>query len=159
MERCRALAEEISRSFRHKTPLFLSILNGSFIFASDLVRHFDFPLEISFIKLSSYKKTQSSGQVTEIIGLPEQMEGRHVIILEDIIDTGNTISYILDKIDGYHVASISIAAMFLKPNTFKNKFAVQYVGFEIPDNFAVGYGLDYDGFGRNLRGLYQLKNS
>lgn len=157
-ERCFQLAEEIGRQYRGKTPLFLSVLNGSFIFTSDLIRCLDFSLEINFIKLSSYESTQSTGLVKEIIGIPPQIKDRHVIILEDIVDTGNTINYLLQKLKEHSAASIAIAAMFLKPEIFKNKFPVQYVGFEIPDEFVVGYGLDYDGFGRNLKDLYQLKN-
>jgi hypoxanthine phosphoribosyltransferase len=156
--RCAILAEEIKCQYKDKNPLFLSVLNGSFVFSSDLIRHFDFPMEIHFIKLASYDKTQSTGNVKEILGLPTDLANRHVIILEDIVDTGNTLKYLMQKMSEHNAASIEIAAMFMKPEIFKNKYPVQYVGFEIPDKFVVGYGLDYDGFGRNLKDLYQLKN-
>jgi hypoxanthine phosphoribosyltransferase len=156
-ERCAVLAEEIAKQYRDKNPLFLSVLNGSFIFTADLIRCFDFSLEVSFIQLSSYEKTQSSGLVRETIGMPSHIRGRHVIILEDIVDTGNTLQFLIQKLKGFEVSSVAIAAMFLKPDVFKNRFLVQYVGFNIPNNFVVGYGLDYDGYGRNLKGLYQLK--
>ncbi len=158
-DKCAELAERISSEFKDKNPLFISVLNGSFVFTSDLIRYFDFPLEISFIKVSSYVQTKSSGNVKEVIGMPPHMDGRHIIILEDIVDTGSTLKFLLNKLTQYKPFSVSIAAMFLKPDIFDNKFPVEYVGFEIPDRFVVGYGLDYDGMGRNLKDLYQLKTN
>jgi len=156
-KRCKELGGQITADYKDKDPLFLSVLNGSFMFLSDLIRHVEFTMEINFIKLASYLKDKSSGAVQEIIGITGEIEGRHILVIEDIVDTGTTCKYLSGKLMEKKAASVSIAAMFLKPDVFLNQYPVKYVGFEIPNQFVVGYGLDYDGYGRNLRDLYQLK--
>lgn len=157
-ERCKELGRVITADFKDKDPLFLSVLNGSFMFLSDLIRYVGFNMEINFIKLASYQKDQSSGDVKEIIGITGELAGRHVLVIEDIVDTGTTCRYLRMMLQDKKAASVSIAAMFLKPDMFLNQYPVKYVGFEIPNQFVVGYGLDYDGYGRNLKDLYQIKH-
>jgi len=149
------LAEQINRDYQDRNPLFLGILNGAFIFAADLLRNLSFSAEISFVRLSSYQKSQSSGKVKVLFGLQEKVEGRDIIILEDIVDTGNTIKYLFSELESYHPKTIEIASLLLKPDVFDNSFSVKYVGKEIPNKFVIGYGLDYDGFGRNLKEIYK----
>lgn len=158
-DRCRVLAKDITNDFRGKDPLFLSVLNGSFMFLSDLIRHIDFNMEINFIKVASYEKTSSSGEVKEVIGINYDIRDRHILIIEDIVDTGTTCHYLMRTLEEKKAASVSIASMFLKPDVFQRQYPVKYIGFEIPNQFVVGYGLDYDGYGRNLKDLYQLKDS
>lgn len=155
-KRVAELANEINIDYEGLTPLFLGILNGSFIFASDLFRQITIPAEISFIKLASYKGTTSTGNVITAIGLEENVTGRHVIILEDIIDTGKTLHTFLPQIVQQNAASVKIASFLSKPSARVYGVNSDYTGFEIPDNFVVGYGLDYDGYGRNLPDLYTL---
>jgi hypoxanthine phosphoribosyltransferase len=154
--RVEALGAEISKDYAGKRPLIIAILNGSFIFASDLFRCLDIDAEISFIKLASYKGTSSTGHVVTAIGMEEQLGGRHVIILEDIVDTGKTLHAFLPEIKQRGPASLKIASFLSKPEARLHEIQVDYVGFEIPNNFVVGYGLDYDGLGRNLPELYTL---
>ena len=137
-------------------PLFVGILNGSFIYASDFVRHFPRPCEVSFVKLSSYKGTKSEGAVQELIGLNSNLKGRTVIVLEDIIDTGTTLSTIDKIFKASDVKSFKIATLFFKPDVYKKELAIDYIGKSIPDEFILGYGLDYDELGRNLADVYQL---
>ncbi len=155
-ERIASLAAQISSAYRDKNPLFLGILNGSFIFAADLVREVNVPAEISFIKLASYKGTTSTGNVVTAIGLEENLAGRHLIIVEDIIDTGKTLHAFLPEIYQRQPASVAIATFLTKPVALKYDVKADYIGFEIEDKFVVGYGLDFDGYGRNLPELYQL---
>lgn len=149
------IANEINRDYQNKDLLFLAVLNGSFVFVADLVRHVTVPCEISFIKLASYRMTQSSGEVREIIGLNESISGRHVVIVEDIIDTGLTLSKAIYEIDALAPASVNIVSLLFKPETLRVEIDPKYVGFYLPDKFVVGYGLDYDGYGRNLNEIYQ----
>lgn len=154
--RVRELGAQISRDYEGLNPLFIAILNGSFIFAADLFRTLGIGAEISFIKLASYKGTSSTGHVVTAIGMEEQLGGRHVIILEDIVDTGKTLHAFLPEILQRHPASLKIATFLSKPEARAHEVPTDYVGFEIPNNFVVGYGLDYDGLGRNLPQLYTL---
>ncbi len=150
------MGREITRDLKGKRPLFLSVLNGSFVFAADLVRQCDMDLEITFVKLASYQGTSSSGKITELIGLNESLKGRHVLIVEDIIDSGKTMQELLKTLHAQQPASVQIATLLLKPDALEVELDIAYCGFEIPSEFVVGYGLDYDGLGRNLADLYVL---
>lgn len=152
----RRLASEISRDYMGKRPLFIAILNGSFMFAADLFKHMGIEAEISFIKLASYKGTRSTGQVMTSIGLEESLKDRHVIILEDIVDTGKTLSAFLPQLTNQQPASLKIAALLHKPDAQVHPLDIDYLGFTVPNKFLLGYGLDYDGLGRNLKEIYQL---
>lgn len=151
------LAAQISVDYEGKRPLFIAVLNGSFLFAADLFRHLDIEAEISFIKLASYKGTTSSGNVITAIGLEESLHDRHVILLEDIIDTGKTLHEFLPQLQHQGPASVRIAALLTKPEALKYPVHADYAGFAIPNKFVVGYGLDYDGLGRNIPEIYQLE--
>jgi hypoxanthine phosphoribosyltransferase len=150
------LAKELEQDYAHANPLFIAILNGSFIFAADLFKRLNFPAEICFIKLASYKGTKSSGQVITSIGLDTDVFGRDVVILEDIIDTGKTLSQFLPQLEHQQPKSLRICALLHKKETTVYPIDIAYLGFVIPDRFVVGYGLDYDGFGRNYGEIYQL---
>ncbi|WP_276133332.1 hypoxanthine phosphoribosyltransferase [Polluticoccus soli] len=150
------VATQISIELDGLNPLCIGILNGSFIFAADLFRSLSIDAEISFIKLASYKGTSSTGSIVTAIGLDENLYDRHIIIIEDIIDTGKTLSAFLPEIIQRHPASIRIAAFLTKPEALQHDIHADFVAFEIPDRFVVGYGLDYDGLGRNLPELYIL---
>lgn len=154
--RVKNLGETINVDYENLNPLFIAVLNGSFMFASDLIREITTPCEISFIKFSSYESTSSTGVLKELVGLKENIEGRHVIILEDIVDSGNTISHIWELLQKENPASLSVVALLFKPGALQREVAIRYVGFSIPEAFVVGYGLDYDGMGRNLKDLYQV---
>lgn len=155
-QRINELAHEIDVTYKGQKPLFVGILNGSFIFAADLFRQLTIEAEISFIKLASYKGTSSTGHVVTAIGMEEYLHGRHVIIVEDIIDTGRTLHSFLPEIQQRQPASVRIATFLSKPEARLYEVPIDYTGFEIPDKFVVGYGLDYDGLGRNLPDVYQL---
>ncbi len=154
-ERIVELALEIHQDLNGKVPHFVAVLNGSFVFASDLLRAFPGDCEISFVKMSSYQGLESSGEVNELIGLNHTLNENPIVVLEDIVDTGNTLSKI-DEIFKQKGKDWLIASLFLKPKVYQGKRNVNFVGFEIPNNFIVGYGLDYKGFGRNLNHVYQL---
>lgn len=156
--RVAALGEQISKDYKDLNPLFIGVLNGVFIFASDLFRVLDIDAEISFVKLNSYIGMASTGSVATSIGLNENVKNRHVIILEDIVDTGKTLSEFLPQIIERKPASLKIASFLTKPDAMRYDIKTDYVGFEISDKFVVGYGLDYDGLGRNLTDLYQIVN-
>jgi len=151
-----SLACRIDRDYAGKVPLMLGILNGAFIFASDLVRKLHIACEISFVKYASYQGMESGGSVKSLIGLNETIRGREVIIVEDIVDTGHTMARLLDDIRQYEPAGIRIASFCFKKEAFTENFTIDYCGLEIPDLFVVGYGLDYDGAGRNFPDIYQL---
>lgn len=155
-ERVSQLALQISKDFEGKKPLFLAVLNGSFLFAADLFRNLTIEAEISFIKLASYKGTTSTGNVITAIGLEESLHERHIILLEDIIDTGKTLHGFIPQLEHQGPASIRIAALLTKPEALQYSVYADYIGFEIPNKFVVGYGLDYDGLGRNIPEIYQL---
>jgi hypoxanthine phosphoribosyltransferase len=150
------LAQKIYLDYRNANPLFVSVLNGSFIFAADLLRELQLQAEIEFIKISSYQKTER-GELQVHLDLKSEVNGRPIIILEDIVDTGNTINYLLQYLKDKDCKSIEIATLLLKPDIFDYSFPVKYVGIEIENKFVIGYGLDYDGFGRNLKHLYKVK--
>ena len=151
------LAEKLNRDYANKRPLFISVLNGSFMFSADLFKYLTIEAEICFIKLASYKGTKSTGQVLTAIGLDTDIAGRDIIILEDIIDTGKTINQFLPQVFNQQPASLKIAVLLHKPEATIFPVQIDYTCFIIPNKFVVGYGLDYDGLGRNLAQLYQLK--
>ena len=151
------MAAAISKDYEAKRPLFIAILNGSFMFASDLFKELTIEAEISFIKLASYSGTKSTGQVLTAIGLDAEINGRHVVIIEDIVDTGKTLSSFMPQLEHQSPASIKLAALLNKPEATTYDITIDYLAFSIPDKVVVGYGLDYDGLGRNLKEIYQLK--
>ncbi len=150
------LADNLSADVKKSFPLFVVVLNGSFIFAADLVKLLKFPCEISFVKLSSYHGTSSTGSVAELIGLTESIENRTVIIVEDIIDTGNTLEKLHAILKDKKAKEIKTVTLLFKPGAYKKTIKIDYIGIEIPNDFVVGYGLDYDGLGRNLKDIYIL---
>ena len=157
MRRVKAAADKMSSDLKGKNPLLLGVLNGSFIFAADLMRMLDIECEISFVKMSSYEGTQSTGNVKKLVGLNEDIEGRTIVIVEDIVDTGLTMERMIEYLKGFNPAEIHICTLLLKPENLKRKLDIEYVAMEIPNDFIVGYGLDYDGLGRNLRDIYVVK--
>ncbi len=150
------IAKIIDEEYAGKKPLFIAILNGSFMFASDLFKKITIDAEICFIKLASYKGTQSTGHVITSIGLDQSLKERHVIIIEDIVDTGKTLTEFLPQLHDHRPASLKIAALLHKPEALKYPIKIDFLGFEVPNKFLLGYGLDYDGLGRNLPEIYQL---
>lgn len=156
LQRVKELAEAISKDYSGKRPLFIVILNGSFMFAADIFKHLTLEAELCFIKLASYKGMKSSGKVITSIGLEEDLFGKDVIILEDIVDTGKTLHNFLPKLIHQQPKSLKIATLLHKPEATEHPLTLDYVGFQIPNKFVVGYGLDYDGLGRNLKEIYQL---
>ena len=155
-EQIDTLAKKINEDYKDKKPLFLAILNGSFMFASDLFKELTIEAEICFIKLASYKGTKSTGNVITPNGLDENLKGRHVIIIEDIVDTGKTLYEFLPQLMNQQPASLKIAALLHKPEALVFPLTIDYLGFTVPNKFLLGYGLDYDGLGRNLKEIYQL---
>jgi hypoxanthine phosphoribosyltransferase len=151
------IAEKINRDLEGEDVLFVCILNGSFMFSSELMKAITIAdSEITFLKLSSYQGTETTGQVKELIGLYEPIEGRTLVILEDIIDTGITIKEVMERLKSHNPKSVRIATMLLKPEKFKNKMPIDYVGMEIENDFIVGFGLDYNHKGRNLKDIYRV---
>lgn len=150
------LAEQIDQNYKGKNPLFLAVLNGSFMFAADLLKRISIPCEISFIRLSSYQDMESTGKVKEVLGLKEDVFGRHVIVLEDIVDTGHTVHGLLEQLQAKSPASVEVATLLMKPECLQHKLEVKYIARSIPNDFVVGYGLDYNGLGRNLRDIYKI---
>jgi hypoxanthine phosphoribosyltransferase len=153
-KKVRKIARLINKDFEGKNPLFLVILNGAFVFAADLFREIKIPAEISFIKISTYEQITSSGKVKELIGLNENVFNRHLIIVEDIIESGLTLEHAMAALEDLGSASIHIVSLFVKPKVLEHKLDIKYPGFKIPPEFIVGYGLDYDGYGRNLKDVY-----
>ena len=151
------LAAQLNKEYAGKRPIFLSILNGSFLFTADLFRQMTIEAEVCFIKLASYKGTTSSGNVITAIGLDANVSGRDIIIVEDIIDTGKTLHHFLPQLESSQPTSIKIAVLLNKKEALAYPVKVDYACFDIPNKFVVGYGLDYDGLGRNTRAIYQLK--
>ena len=144
---------------KEENPLFIIILKGSFIFASDLVKALDFDVELCFMQLKSYEGTQSSGQIKDLMGIPENIQGRTLVIIEDIIDTGNTLDYLNHHLLKKQPQKIYYASLLLKPSVYKKPIPIDFIGKEIPNDFVVGYGLDYDELGRTLTQIYKLKNA
>lgn len=155
-QRIKAVAERINHDMEGKNPLFLAVLNGAFIFAADLMREITIPCEISFVKLASYAGTISTGKVTEVIGINEDLSNRHVIIVEDIVDTGRTMRRMMDSLSTRNPASVHICTLLLKPDKLEEELDIEYPVFKIPNEFIIGYGLDYDQQARNLRDIYTI---
>jgi hypoxanthine phosphoribosyltransferase len=151
------IADSINTELNSEDVVFLGILNGAFMFASDLVRKINFDVQVTFVKLTSYSGQNSTGIVRRLIGVNEDLKDKTIVIVEDIIDTGATIESIIAQIKGFRPRQIFVATLLLKPDLFLKEINIDYVGFRIPKNFVVGYGLDYNGFGRNLRNLYTLE--
>ena len=156
LQRVKELAATINKEYAGKRPLFIAILNGSFMFAADLFKHLTIEADICFIKLASYKGMKSSGKIITSIGLEEDLYGKEVIIVEDIVDTGKTLHKFLPKLLHQQPKSLKIVTLLHKPEATEYPLTLDYVGFDIPNKFVVGYGLDYDGLGRNLKEIYQL---
>jgi hypoxanthine phosphoribosyltransferase len=150
------MVKQIEADFFDDVPVFIGVLNGSFMVVSDLLKKYNQPCEVSFVKMASYEGTQTTNAVKQLIGLNQNLEGRSVIIVEDIVDTGNTIAELKALLKQHHVKHFKIATLFLKPDAYTKDIKLDYVGIRIPDKFIVGYGLDYDGLGRNLKDVYQL---
>ena len=155
-ERVKAVAQQISKDMEGKNPLLLGVLNGAFMFAADLMREMTIPCEISFVKLASYQGTTSTGKVQEVIGLNEDLTGRTVIIVEDIVDTGRTMKQMMESLGTRRPESLHICSLFVKPTKLEEPIDIDYVAFSIPDDFILGYGLDYDQAGRHLKDVYTI---
>lgn len=155
-ERINQIGRAISDEFHGDELIIVGVLNGSFLFMADLVRRIELNIVCDFIKVSSYQGTESTGQVKSLLGLKESIEGKSVLIIEDIVDTGLSMEYLLKELSSHHPKRLAIATLLFKREAFRHKYAIDYVGFEIPNKFVVGYGLDYDGLGRNLPHIYQL---
>ena len=155
-KRIEELARQINKELLGKDVVFLGILNGAFLFAADLFRLIEFPSKISFVKLASYEGTGSTGSIKELIGWNEGIKNKTIVIIEDIVDTGNTIERIVDELVIRKAHEIRIASLFFKPSSYTKDIPLDYVGFEIPNGFVVGYGLDYEGYGRNLTSVYSV---
>lgn len=155
-EKVKAVADRINRDMADKNPLLLAVLNGSFMFAADLMRYITIPCEISFVKLASYEGTTSTGKIKEVIGINESLKDRHVVIVEDIVDTGATMKRMLEQLGTREPASLHICTLLLKPGKLQVPLNIEYAAIEIPNDFIVGYGLDYDQQGRNLRDIYSV---
>ncbi len=155
-KRVKALAQQISKDMDGKVPLFLGVLNGAFIFAADLIREMTIPCEISFVKLASYEGTFSSGKIKEVLGINEDLTGRTVVIVEDIVESGKTMKNMIETLGTRNPASVHICTLFFKPDKLQEELKLDYVAFRIPDDFIVGYGLDYDHQGRELKDIYTI---
>ncbi len=155
-QRVNELAGRINRDFEGKEVVFVGILNGVFIFAADLFRQINLKARITFLRLASYQGTESTGKVKQLIGLSEDLKDHIVIIIEDIVDTGTTLDHIIRQLKSFQPAEVHIATLLLKPGAYHHRIPLDYVGLEIPNKFIVGYGLDYNGYGRNLDGIYVL---
>ncbi len=155
-QRVKELAQQLSKDMEGKTPLLLAVLNGSFIFAADLMREMTIPCEISFVKMSSYQGTASTGTVREVMGIDEDISGRTIVIVEDIVDSGRTMKRMIETLSTHNPASIHVCSLFVKPERLVVDVDVEYAAFSIPNDFIVGYGLDYDQQGRNLKEIYTI---
>ena len=154
--RIKELAQQISKDMEGRNPLFLAVLNGAFVFAADLMREMTIPCEISFVKLASYQGTTSTGKIKEVLGINEDLHGRTVIILEDIVETGLTIKRMIESLGTRNPESVHICTLFFKPDRLQEDLDMEYVAFRIPNDFILGFGLDYDQQGRGLKDLYTL---
>ncbi|MCL2682303.1 MAG: hypoxanthine phosphoribosyltransferase [Bacteroidales bacterium] len=157
LEAVNTIAQRINADYKGKEVLFVGVLNGVFMFASDLMKHIDLKCQISFVKLSSYDGTQSTENVRQLFGLKESVEGKHIILLEDIVDTGITIDGLYSDLLKQNPASLEICTLLFKPEKYTKQVPIKYVAKTISNEFVVGYGLDYDGYGRNISSIYQLK--
>lgn len=154
-----AMANNINKDLEGSTPIFLVILNGSFMFAGDLLKKISLPCEISFVKLASYVGTKSTEKVRQLIGFDEDIKGRTIVIVEDIIDSGITMENVLGQLETMGAADVRIATLLFKPEAFQKSYKIDYVGIDIPNDFIVGYGLDYDSQGRNLKDIYKITDN
>jgi hypoxanthine phosphoribosyltransferase len=155
-KRTRLIGIQLNVDYENRCPVFIGVLNGSFLFMADLLKEVDIACEVGFIRVASYHGTESTGQIKEAFGLPEDLKDRDVILVEDIVDTGFTLKYILEKVKAQNPASVTVCSLLFKPAALKEPIEeLKYVGFEIPNEFVVGYGLDYDGLGRNLKDIYR----
>lgn len=150
------IANTINRDYADRKPILIAVLNGAFMFTADLIKMLEIEVEVSFVKVKSYQGMQSSGQVRELLGLESSLKGKDVILLEDIVDSGHTVKHLLKMLDDKQAKSVSIATLLFKPEALKVDVPLQYIGIRIPNLFVVGYGLDYDGFGRQYKEIYQL---
>lgn len=155
-QRVKDLAVKMNEDLKNTRPIFVSVLNGSFLFAADLFREINMEAEITFIRVTSYSGTQSTGTVKSVVGINESLKGRTVVIVEDIVDTGDTAVYMIDEIMKQNPEKILFASLLFKPAALRHPVKIDYIGFEVPNDFLVGYGLDYDGLGRNLKDIYKL---
>ena len=153
-QRVRAVADRINHDLQGKNPIFLAVLNGSFVFAADLVRCITIPSEVSFVRLQSYEATESTGVVKEVIGLSADIKGRNIVIVEDIVDTGESIEYMICDLKAQKPASLEVCTLFFKPGSYRKQIPIKYRAMEIGNEFIVGYGLDYDQLGRSLKDIY-----
>jgi hypoxanthine phosphoribosyltransferase len=151
------MARQAEEDLKDEVPVFIGVLNGSFMVVSDFVKKYTKPCEVSFVKMASYEGMATTHEVKQLIGLGQSLEGRSVVIIEDIVDTGNTIEELKKLFEQQNVKQLKIATLFFKPEAYTKNIPLDYIGFEIPDKFIVGYGLDYDGLGRNLPEIYQLQ--
>lgn len=156
-EQVKFLSHAISNDYKGKDVVFLVILNGAFMFASDLLKKVDLPCQVSFIKVSSYHGTKSTGRVDEIIGLTASLYGKHVVIIEDIVDTGITVDKVKKLLEAESPESVKVCTLLYKPDAFQGNHTPEYVGFSIPNDFVVGYGLDYNEKGRNIPSIFKIK--
>ncbi|WP_321479311.1 hypoxanthine phosphoribosyltransferase [uncultured Bacteroides sp.] len=156
LKEVKRVANDINRDLKDKNPLFLSVLNGSFMFTADLMKQITIPCEISFVKLASYQGVSSTGAIKEVIGINEDIAGRTVVIVEDIVDTGLTMQRLIETLGTRGPKEIHIASLLVKPDKLKVKLDIEYVAMKIPNDFIVGYGLDYDGYGRNYPDIYTV---
>ena len=150
------VAAHIEHDLKGKIPLFIVVLNGAYMFAADLIRKIDFDCEITFVRLSSYSGLETTSKVREVIGLYENVADRDIVIIEDIIDTGISMGFFLNKLKDTSARSVSLATLLFKPDAFKKDYHIEYIGIKIPNEFIVGYGLDYDGLGRNYPDIYKI---
>jgi hypoxanthine phosphoribosyltransferase len=153
------MAAEFNVAFKDKNPVFLCVLNGAFLFASEVFKRMNIECEIAFVRVKSYSGTGSTGVVKSVFGISENMSGRTVVIIEDIVDTGHTAVYLLNELNNLHPREVKFATLLFKPAALQHPMKPDYVGFEVPNDFLVGFGLDYDGLGRNLNDIYKLKST
>ena len=151
------MAKQVETDLEGEIPVFIGVLNGAFMVMANFVKHYTQPCEVNFVKLASYEGTSSTGEIKQLIGLGQSLEGRSVVIIEDIVDTGNTVEELKNIFEAQKVKQLKIATLFFKPEAYTKNIHLDYIGFEIPNKFIVGYGLDYDGLGRNLPEIYQLQ--
>ena len=151
------IARKMDNDLHDKNPLFIAVLNGAFMFAGELMKEVTVPCEITFVRLASYQGTSTTNKVREVLGLNESIGGRTVVIVEDIVDSGNTMVALKEELNKFNPKEIKIATLLLKPDALKQEIHLDYVALEIPNDFIVGYGLDYDGYGRNLKDIYKIK--
>ncbi|MDD2247562.1 MULTISPECIES: hypoxanthine phosphoribosyltransferase [Proteiniphilum] len=153
----RRVARRMNSELEGKNPIFLAVLNGAFMFAAELMKEVSIPSEITFVRLASYHGTTNTGCIQEVLGLNESIKGRCVVIVEDIVDSGNTMVALVEELKKHQPGEVKIATLLFKPAALRNKLDIDYVALEIPGDFIVGYGLDYDGYGRNLKNIYKVK--